>query len=72
MHHGGNDIAQNTVHRCTIFSAKDSFMMPALKHTYHVQKIRVISFFNRANPFHRVCPFHFYGICKTFSLDSGC
>jgi nickel-dependent lactate racemase len=22
---GGNDIAQNTVHGCTIFSAKDSF-----------------------------------------------
>jgi len=26
---GGNDIAQNTVHRCTIFSAKDSFLIPA-------------------------------------------
>ena len=26
---GGNDIAQNTVHGCTIFSAKDSFLIPA-------------------------------------------
>ena len=26
---GGNDIAQNTVHRFTIFSAKDSFLIPA-------------------------------------------
>ncbi len=26
---GGNDIAQNTVHGCTISSAKDSFLIPA-------------------------------------------
>lgn len=26
---GVNDIAQNAVHKCTIFSAKDSFLIPA-------------------------------------------
>ncbi len=25
-----------------------------------------------ANPFHRVCPFHFYDICKKVRVDSGC
>jgi hypothetical protein len=32
----------------------------------------VISFFNRANLFLRVCPFHFYDICKMIRVDSGC
>ncbi len=32
----------------------------------------MISFFNRANPFDRFCPFQFYGICNEQELASGC
>ncbi len=32
----------------------------------------VISFFNRANLFLRVCPIHFYDICKKVRVDSAC
>ena len=29
MAHGGNNIAQNTVHGCTLFNEKDSFLIRA-------------------------------------------
>ena len=32
----------------------------------------MISFFNRANPFYGVCPFHLYGICNEQESDSAC
>ena len=45
-------------------------MDTSIKYTYHFKIFCVISSFNRAYPFRRVCPFHFYGICNQYRLFS--
>ena len=47
-------------------------MLTAIKHTYHFHKIRVISFFNWANPFSGVCSFRLYDICNRHELTFAC
>jgi len=40
--------------------------------TQHNFQNIVFSYIVRANPFHKVCPFHCYGICNQHELISGC
>ncbi len=48
-------------------------MCTAIKRTFHVKKKFVRYRFSiRANPFYRVCSFHFDDICKPVRVDSGC
>jgi len=56
--------------RCEIINSRRVFF--AIKHTHHFQRYRVISVFNRANPFSGFALFDFIDICNQHELISGC